>query len=215
LRTSIEYYYLTNKIFNVGLGREINVLKKEKQITKIDIVDDCSLENLELIEDNFSIYLKAGSINIDLGGVGKGYAINYLKNLLCDWDIHQFLIQGGQSSVLATTVPGNLKGWPVSLSFPQPPHEQIETIHLQQQTLSSSGLQKNNHIYNPRSNSVANNQKATWVMAPNAIESDILSTTFMLFSREQIEEFSSEIPKIAYICVDQHDNIFRSHKETM
>jgi len=100
----------------------------------------------------------------------------------------------------------------VSISLPQPPHEQFETVHLQQKTLSSSGLQKNNHIYDPRSNSVANHQKATWVMAPNAIESDILSTTFMLFSREEIEEFSSEIPKISYICIDQHDNIFRSKK---
>jgi FAD:protein FMN transferase len=214
LKTSIEYYHLTDKIFNVGLGRQINILKNETQNTDLVLKDECSLENLELNEDDLSVYLKAGLVNIDLGGVGKGYAIDYLKDLLCDWNIHQFLIQGGQSSVLATEAPGNLKGWPVSLSYPQPPHEQFDTVHLQKQTLSSSGLQKNNHIFDPRSNSVANNQKATWVMAPNAIDSDILSTTFMLLSKEEIEEFSSEIPKIAYICIDQYDKIFRRDKAT-
>ena len=214
LQSAVKYFNLTDKIFDISLGCEINELKKKLNPSGKIKKSGSSLENLQINESDFSVVLASGSTNLDLGGVGKGYAIDYLKNLLIEWQIDHFLIQGGRSTVLVTDIPGKKDGWPVSLSYPDPPHKHFETLFLKNHSLSSSGLQKKNHIYDPRSGSVADTHKATWVIAGDAVVSDILSTTFMMLSNEEILEFCRESPEISYICIDQHDNILRSDKKT-
>jgi len=207
LKTAIEFYFVTNKIFNVGLGEEINLMKKGTDELEINNID--RLENLELNEKDFSIQLKGGLIDIDLGGIGKGYAIDKIKNLLVDWGLDRALIQGGRSTVLTINAPDNLDGWPVSISYPAPPYDQLDILNLKESALSSSGLQKGSHIIDPRTRSAVKNNKATWVVAPSAIVSDILSTTFMILTREEIEDFCNLRPEISYICVDENNDIYR------
>jgi thiamine biosynthesis lipoprotein len=209
LKTAIEFYFVTNKIFNIGLGQEINLMKKGTDKQEIEIDNIGRLEDLDLNEKNFSIQLKGELIDIDLGGIGKGYAIDKIKNLLVDWDLDRALIQGGRSTVLTIKAPDNMDGWPVSISFPAPPYNQLDTLNLKEGALSSSGLQKGSHIIDPRTRSAVKNNKATWVIAPSAIVSDILSTTFMILTREEIEEFCNQWPEISYICVDENNDIYR------
>ncbi len=207
LKTAIEFYFLTTKIFNVGLGQEINIVKKGADKQEIDYIG--RLEDLDLNENDFSVKLKGEFIDIDLGGIGKGYAIDKIKNLLVDWGLDCALIQGGKSTVLTIKAPHNLDGWPVSISYPAPPYDQLDTLNLKEGALSSSGLQKGSHIIDPRTRSTVKNNKATWVIAPSAIVSDILSTTFMILSREEIEDFCNQRPAISYICVDKNNNVYR------
>ena len=207
LKTAIEFYFATNKIFNVGLGQEINLIKKGANKQETD--NNGHLEDLELNEKDFSIQLRGELIDIDLGGIGKGYAIDKIKNLLVDWDLDRAMIQGGRSTVLTINAPDNLDGWPVSISYPAPPYDQLDTLNLKESALSSSGLQKGSHIIDPRTRSAVKNNKATWVVAPSAIVSDILSTTFMILTREEIEDFCNLRPEISYICVDENNDIYR------
>ena len=60
---------------------------------------------LQLDESDFSVTLLADSINLDLGGFGKGYAIDLMAQLFREWDIESALIHGGKSSVLALAEP--------------------------------------------------------------------------------------------------------------
>ncbi len=119
------------------------------------------------------------------------------------------MIQGGQSSVLAMEAPDSLDGWPVSVSYPTPPHDKITSLNINQQAVSSSGLKKGDHIIDPTTRSVTEIWDATWVIAPSAIVSDILSTAFMIMTIEEIENIYRLIPEISYICFKQ-DKIYRS-----
>ena len=55
---------------------------------------------------------------IDLGGIGKGYALDRVGDLLRDdWAVTSGLLDGGTSSILALgTPPGDPRGWPVGCS---------------------------------------------------------------------------------------------------
>ena len=53
-------------------------------------------------------------VRLDLGGIGKGYAVDLVAELLEDWGIERALVHGGFSSVLALEASGG-DGWPLTL----------------------------------------------------------------------------------------------------
>ena len=107
------------------------------------------MHQLELDEQNLTVRLKRFPIHLDLGGFGKGYALDRMGALLAEWDISIALLHGGWSTVLALDAPPDSEGWKVSISHPQ--HQEILKIFvLKNQALSGSGVQKGQHIINPR-----------------------------------------------------------------
>ncbi len=62
-----------------------------------------------------------GRAQLDLGGIGKGYAVDRVAELLEEWEVRHALVHGGFSSVLALEPPPERDGWPLTLSAPAPP----------------------------------------------------------------------------------------------
>ena len=58
-------------------------------------------------------------MRVDLGGIGKGYAVDLMAELLEDWGLERSLVHGGFSSVLALEPPAGGDGWPLTLSDPR------------------------------------------------------------------------------------------------
>jgi thiamine biosynthesis lipoprotein len=150
--------------------------------------------SLELDETDFSVKLLADSIDLDLGGFGKGYAIDRMAEIFIEWDIDTVLIHGGQSSVLALTGPPGEKGWPVTLSDPLQPGRILKLIHLKHRALSGSGLQKGHHIFDPRTGKPVEGRLAAWASAPEGAVSDALSTACMVMTLEEIEAYCTQNP---------------------
>ena len=59
-----------------------------------------------------------GGVRLDLGGIGKGYAVDRMAELLAEWEVPRALVHGGFSSVLALEAPPGREGWPLTLSAP-------------------------------------------------------------------------------------------------
>ncbi len=77
-----------------------------------------------------------GEASINLGGIGKGYALDRAVRLLQDLGIHDFVFHGGQSSVIArgnqltADQPEPGRGWTIGLSHPTQPETRLAEIHL-------------------------------------------------------------------------------------
>ncbi len=171
-----------------------------------DISIGSGLANLKLDPDNFSVHLLADGVRLDLGGIGKGYAVDCMAELLWEWGIEQALIHGGLSSVRALEPPADSSGWPVTLSMPGGGSAPILTrLSVRRQALSGSGIQKGEHIHDSRADSPLCGRLAAWVSVsarnrassgptvsgnePNELPAtiaDALSTAFMILSDEQI-----------------------------
>src|SRR5262249_49119004 len=54
-------------------------------------------------------------LHLDLGAVGKGYALDVLARVLADWEISSACLQSGGSTALALAPPPGAGGWPVGL----------------------------------------------------------------------------------------------------
>jgi thiamine biosynthesis lipoprotein len=164
---------------------------------------------IKLDETGHTIQLLDGPVQIDLGGIAKGYAINKMAELLNEWSIETALINGGSSSVLAIGAPDNTKGWHITLSTP-PDYEQVlANLYLCDRAVAGSGLLKGLHIINPHTAEPAKGGKAAWAFAPAAAVADALSTAFMIMSRDRIERYCSSHPDTSAMVVSEKDEIFR------
>jgi FAD:protein FMN transferase len=130
---------------------------------------------------------------LDLGAVGKGYALDQVASLLLDWSVPNALLNAGDSSVLAMGAPAGETGWTVTLGNAEKKFHQ-----LRDRAVSGSGFQvQGNHIMNPRLlRPMPVQTDRVWALAPTAALSDALSTAFTVMSREEIAEFCSRHPEV-------------------
>ncbi len=183
-------YRLTEGAFDVSLG--------------------AGLLSLELLPDTCEVQAPKGGVRLDLGGIGKGYAVDRMAALLEEWDLHHALVHGGASSVLAMEPPPGEEGWPLTLSLPDGPIlHRVSARHL---ALGAAGVRKGDHIVDPRSGLPVSGRKAAWValetessrgegLYPTAI-ADALSTAFMLLPQDEIARLCALHPGLRAWIVD-------------
>ena len=156
-----------------------------------DVSRGSGLDRMELIPDDLVVRVRDGGVQLDLGGIGKGYAVDRMAELLEEWDVPRALVHGGWSSVLALEPPPGSEGWALTLSAPAPaePHVLVR-LAARQRALSASGTRKGGHIVDPRTGEAAG-QRAVWVAVERgpggegafpATVAETLSTALMLLS---------------------------------
>jgi thiamine biosynthesis lipoprotein len=165
-----------------------------------DVSLGTGLGGLELDTRRLRVRSHAPGVRIDLGGIGKGYAVDRVAQLLEEWEVTKALAHGGFSSVLALEAPPGQDGWPLSLSAPGPEARVLARIGARQQALGASGLLKGDHILDPRSGRPVADRRAAWVAVPRGHEgsagavADGLSTAFMILSEREIRRICGASP---------------------
>ena len=154
----------------------------------------------------FRISLAEGfaEAGIDLGGIGKGYALDSVRGLLEDWDAKNVLIHGGTSTALGLGAPDeHSQGWPVGAGGPDAPRK----IRLKNQALSGSGTEvKGGHIVDPETGRTAKGHRAVWVKHWSAAAADALSTAFMVMTTPEVEQYCRTHAGAESLAVSQEGN---------
>ena len=131
-----------------------------------DISIGTGLPSLELDADDFLVRATKEGVQVDLGGIGKGYAVDLVAELLEEWGIERALVHGGFSSVLALEAPAGRDGWPLTLSDPAAPSRVLARLSVRQTALGASGVRKGDHIVDPRTGEPVRGRLAAWVALP-------------------------------------------------
>ncbi len=213
LQLSCRIYAETNGAFDITIGSLLSLWRNEDGTPRTPSQEELNLARqrtgthlLQLDEDEHTVQLLAGQVQVDLGGIGKGYAVDRVAELLREWSIDIALISGGYSSVLALDAPPDTKGWPLTLSNPDNHKQILARPCLQGRALSGSGLQKGRHIIDPRTAQPVKNKCAAWASAPDAATADALSTAFMVMGQDEIRQYCSRHPDIlAMIMLEGED----------
>jgi thiamine biosynthesis lipoprotein len=161
---------------------------------------------LEIDRENFTVgWSKDGKGQIDLGGVAKGYALDYVTELLGEWDVEQALLNAGDSTALALG-----REWTLGVGGPWGEKTGITETTLKNQALSGSGTEvKGAHIVNPKTGQPAKRHLAAWAIHPSAAKADALSTAFMMMAPEKIEALCKAQPEITAFVVKQDESVLK------
>jgi len=132
---------------------------------------------------------------LDLGGVGKGYALDRGAEILRDWGIDRALIHSGTSTALAsgsprapeTGEPG--RGWLLGTGGEWREAVGFGAVLLRDEALSGSSTRvKGEHVLDPRTGYPARSHLAAWSIAPTGALADALSTAFMVMSTAEVND---------------------------
>jgi thiamine biosynthesis lipoprotein len=158
-----------------------------------DISLGTGLRVLEISRRESTVRATKASVRLDLGGIGKGYAIDRMGEVLDEWDIRQALIHGGHSSVLALDAPAGLDGWPLTMGE--------RTVAARRRAFSASGIRaQGEHIVDPRTGRAASTRVAVWVSleldgspSPSAV-AEAYSTAFMILPAAEMDAICARRP---------------------
>ena len=141
-----------------------------------------------------SIRFFTPGIELDLGGIGKGFALDRAARVLRRHGVTAALLGAGQSSYCAIGAPPGAEGWPITVPSPDNPARALSTVQLRDRSLSTSGSnqkyfeldgQRYSHIIDPRTGRPAEGMLQVTVTAPTATDSDALSTALFVAGPER------------------------------
>jgi thiamine biosynthesis lipoprotein len=140
-------------------------------------------------------------LELDLGAVGKGYALDAAVSVLRDWDVGNVLLHARTSTALAAgpgpAGDGRGRGWPVGAGSTAGTTSGPGRVILRNRALSGSGTEvKGPHIIDPRTGRPAAGHAAAWASHPSAAASDALSTAFMVMSTAEVAAFCGRHPVV-------------------
>ncbi len=131
-------------------------------------------------------------VSLDLGAIGKGYAVARAAELLQDAGVSSALIHGGTSTVCAMGCPPGATCWKIAVEYPRTspeiPAPWVAQIELRDEALSvSAGWGKSfhakgreyGHVLDPRIGEPADRALLAVVVANSATETDALSTALL------------------------------------
>ncbi len=208
LKLSCRIYAETNGAFDITIGSLLACWRNDDGTLRTPSQEELELARqrtgthfIKLDEDEHTVELLADGVQVDLGGIGKGYAVDRVAELLRQWSIDVALVSGGYSSVLALDAPAGTKGWPLTLSNPCNRKQILARPYLQGRALSGSGIQKGQHIIDPRTIRAVKDKCAAWSSASNAATADALSTALMVMSLDEIGQYCSDHPDVSAIIM--------------
>lgn len=181
LRLAIEASAATGGRFDPGLGTMIDAVKSGSRAVG-------TLRGVVSLDEHRPLVtcLEAGRV-LDLGAIGKGFALECMGGILAAHGIGDALLTSGASTILAM---GSMD-WPIDI-----PHSAgARRLLLSSSALAASGnSQQGAHIVNPENGAAARNFENVWVIHPRAPLADAFSTACFTMTPEEIADFTTGLP---------------------
>ena len=178
LLLALDYYIKTGGLFDITLGRAIEHRKE-----KLEGPPPAIEGSLIIHPDRPAVTCQTPGRVLDLGGIGKGFALDRLKEFLIEWHVESALLAAGASTQLTF---GDTS-WPIEIIG----EKDRQIIPLQNAALSASGTGiQGSHIVHPDGDAQQLPWKHVWLTAPTATAADIWSTALMLLPDPELLDLS-------------------------
>lgn len=154
-----------------------------------------------LHQQSFEFEALSAPCMLDLGAIGKGFALDRMAMELGDWGVESFLLLGSTSSILAGEAPPGDEGWPVRIGTSQ--------RMLRHRAVGTSGAaMRGQHILDPATGAPSCRYERTWALSKSAARADAYSTAWMNMSWEQIAQLCMSRPDLEALVLDQQQTLW-------
>lgn len=217
LRRSEELCAATGGGFDPTSGPLVALWRQAKSAGRLPTVEEIvdARERVGFQHVTFDVeqrtvrYARPG-VELNLGSIGKGYALDRAAEVLDAQHVEHWLLHGGHSSILAQGGHAGWEGWPVGIRNPLFPERRLATLLLKNRGLSTSGSgiqyfrhggKRYGHILDPRTGWPVEGMLSVTVLAPTAAEADALSTAFFVIGVENAWNYCHNHKGVAALFV--------------
>jgi thiamine biosynthesis lipoprotein len=175
------------------------------------------MDGVELDEGARTVRFRTPGMELNLGSIGKGYAIGRVGAGLRSRGVSEALVSAGGSSVFALGADGG--GWIVDLRSRQVTRDRLARLRLRDAALGTSGAgeqfveiggQRYGHVLDPRTGFPASGVLSASVVAAEPAVADALSTAFLVGGAELARAYCDTHPGVLAL-VTPDDGSERPH----
>ncbi len=192
IEQTLRYSRLSEGEFDISVAPLVDLWKAAlagdsmPSMSQIEQARNCvGYEKIELTPPD-QITFRSPCMRLDVGAIGKGYAVDKAADVLRSWGVRNALINAGGSTIVAMGSPPGQTGW--LLHARDPSHKIDPQIMLTDESLSTSeqtaptllGRESAGHIIDPTTGLPLRTDFAVSVVAKIGTASDALSTSLLL-----------------------------------
>ena len=189
---SKEAYIKSKGAYNIAMGPLTQLWRTARRLkqfpSQVQIKNKlllCDFNKIQLNNQDHSIYLPAKGMQLDFGGIGKGYIAQKVVDYLKKEGVTASLVDAGGDIVFGDAPP-NKKGWIVGVNQPEKTDDLLpEKLQLHNMSVATSGDvyqfiehagKKYSHIINPLTGYGVTSLRNVTVIANNGADADWLAT---------------------------------------
>ena len=238
LKQSSEINSQTKRAFDItsgplstvwGFDKRKGRLPDESEIARA--LENVGMEHIEFDDEKLSVRYLDQNISINLNSIGKGHALDRVADQFESREIKDFVIHGGQSSVLARggslgslsvkgsdgqQVSADQIGWDIGVSHPTLPGVRLGEFNLKNRALGTSGTARQGffhrgkrygHIIDPRTGWPTHHLLSTTVVSDSAALSDALATAFFVMPISEVQAYCDSHITVSAILVEPNPKL--------
>jgi thiamine biosynthesis lipoprotein len=177
-----------------------------------DALSRVGMHHVSLDEARQTVQYRRPGVEINLGSIGKGYALDRAWDLLrTKYGVESALLNGGNSSVLAVGAPpSDPRGWTVGLRHPTHPERRLAMVRLRDRAMATSTAtyqqfayngRRFGHLLDPRTGRPADGVAMATAFAPSAAEADALATAFYVLGPAGTRRYCEAHPEASAVLL--------------
>ncbi|TVQ10460.1 MAG: FAD:protein FMN transferase [Balneolaceae bacterium] len=213
--SSCAYYHeITGGCFDITLRPVLQYWKENPNGDRQsagEILSHLGTDKIKFDENNSTVSFLNDSIEIDLGGFGKGYALEKVNEMLLRFGVKSAFLTMGESSVL--TLGNHPAGdhWKVGIKNYLNPDEAIHTFNMRFGSVSTSSnfyvddggtLVNHRHVIDPFTGVPVEKLVAVSVFSNTALLAEVLSTAVLVMQEEKIQDVVNRFPGTCVLKMD-------------
>ena len=200
LSDCMRYSQQSDGAFDITVGPLLNVwgfYKGEGRLPRRQEVADALLRvgyrHLLLDLATQTVRFDRPAMELDPGGIGKGYAVDRMVDVLKQNGVNIALVSAAGSSIYGMGAPPEeAQGWRITIRYPRNPHQPAAAVFLKDTSLSTSGSYEKffwaegrrfSHLMDPRTGYPAQGASSVSVVAPQAIYSEAWTKPYFIHGR--------------------------------
>lgn len=190
---------LTDGLFDITLRPLLNYWRSAEspgtnESEFLQLKERTGLDQVRIDEEKQELTFEREGVEIDLGGFGKGYALEKIKQILIELNVERAFISFGESSILAMGEHPAGGDWRIGINHYLKPGTSVFEFKVRDGSVSTSSnfhltdrgsLEKHSHIINPMTGKPPESLSSVSVRFSSAVVAEMMSTAFLICTDDQ------------------------------
>ncbi len=224
IKDSIKISELTNGAFDITFESFLKIWKIFQNDSKLPSEDEISeskkfvdYRKIEINESDSTIFLKDKGMEIGLGAIAKGAAVDMASAEIRKLGFKNFIVDaGGDLFVSGYKNPVKKEKWIIGIKNPRKTNEFIQKLSVSDKAVVTSGDYERKvvingktfcHIFDPRTGKPSNKSISVTVVADKCLYADALATGFFVLGYKDSQKTLNEIKNAEFFIISPDNSI--------